>query len=208
MSNPPPEPHQDTERQPESSRAGQQQGAEKSRLGSPTGKPAPAPTSVSRQGLRAGVGVGVGVGRRRLSLGFIATMLGVSMMPLPSFAAAVAERDARAVRAVIEAQLQAFTAGNAERAFSFASAAVRAKFGEAETFMSMVLAGYPMLVQPAATSFFVPESTDGVVVVQKVQMRDRAGRLWMATYRLQLQANASWRINDCAVMPDTASSAT
>ena len=73
--------------------------------------------------------------------------------------------------------------------------------------MSMVLAGYPMLAQPAVTSFFVPEWIAGTVV-QKVQLKDRAGRLWIATYQLQQQADASWRINGCAVVPDPGNSST
>jgi hypothetical protein len=121
-------------------------------------------------------------------------------MPLAARAAAVSARDARAVRAVIKAQLQAFSSGQAERAFSYASAAIRTQFGDATSFMTMVLTGYPVLLQPAATSFFVPESVaEGIV--QKVQMRDRAGRLWVVTYQLQLQEDSAWRINGCLVEP-------
>ena len=169
---------------------------------SPTAPEPPAPlAAAARQRLRAGVG------RRRFSLGFVVTALGALAMPLASHAAAVAERDARAVRAVIEAQLQAFTGGDAERAFSYASAAIRTQFVDAANFMSMVQAGYPMLVQPAASSFFVPEWAGGAVV-QRVQLRDRAGVLWRATYQLQPQADATWRINGCVVVPDSGKSST
>jgi len=152
-------------------------------------------------------GLHIGVGRRWLSLGFVVAALSALTMPLTASAAAVAERDARAVRAVIEAQLQAFTSGDAQSAFSYASAAIRTQFGTAANFMSMVQAGYPMLVQPAVSSFFVPERAGGDVV-QRVQLRDRAGVLWRATYQLQPQADATWRINGCVVVPDSGKSST
>ena len=169
---------------------------------SPTAPEPPAPLAVAvRPALRTGVG------RRRLALGFVVTALSALAMPLASHAAAVAERDARAVRAVIEAQLQAFTGGDAERAFSYASASIRTQFVDAANFMSMVLAGYPMLVQPAASSFFVPEWAGGAVL-QRVQLRDRAGVLWRATYQVQPQTDATWRINGCVVVPDSGKSST
>ncbi len=159
------------------------------------------PAPVTRQGRR------ISLGRRWLSLGLVVTALSALAIPLPASAAAVAERDARAVRAVIEAQLKSFTGGNAEGAFSHASAAIRTQFGDATSFMSMVRASYPMLVQPAATSFFVPEWAEGAVL-QRVQLRDPEGRLWLARYQLLQQADASWRINGCVVLPDSGKSST
>ncbi len=51
---------------------------------------------------------------------------------------AVPPEEARAVRAVIEAQLDAFRRDDAARAFSLATPGIRATFGDAETFMNMV----------------------------------------------------------------------
>ncbi len=154
-----------------------------------------------------GSGPCIGIGRRRLSLGLVVTALGALAMPAASRAAAVAELDTRAVRAVIEAQLRAINGGDAERAFSYASAAIRTQFVDASNFLSMVQAGYPMLMQSAASSFFVPEWAGGAVV-QRVQLRDRMGVLWRATYLLQPQADATWRINGCSVVPDAGKSST
>jgi len=36
-----------------------------------------------------------------------------------------------------------------------------------------------------------------------VQLRDRAGRAWSATYLLAQQNDRSWRIEDCTVAPDS-----
>ena len=140
------------------------------------------------------------LGRRGLSLGLGFAALWALILPLPASAAEVGDADARAVKTVIEAQLASLTSGNAERAFSYASAAIRLQFGDAAKFMSMVQTSYPMLLQRAATSYFVPELADGAVL-QKLQLRDRAGRLWLVTYQLLQQPDAAWRVNGCAVRP-------
>ena len=98
------------------------------------------------------------------------------LAPMAAGAAGFAESDARAVRGVIEARLEAFAADDAERAFSYASTAIRTQFGDAATFMAMARATDAMAVRPAAISFFEPRLTDAAVW-QTVQMRDRAGRL-------------------------------
>ncbi|HEY4037776.1 MAG TPA: DUF4864 domain-containing protein, partial [Burkholderiaceae bacterium] len=54
--------------------------------------------------------------------------------------------DARAIRAVIEAQLDAMAADDEARAFSFASPSIRMQFDDASSFMTMVRQGYPMLI--------------------------------------------------------------
>lgn len=113
----------------------------------------------------------------------------------------VSAGDARAARAVVEAQLQAFAAGQSDRAFSFAAAAIKAQFHDAAAFMEMVIRGYPMLVRPAATSFMRAEAADGVLL-QGVELRDRDGRLWRARYELQQEADKQWRISGCIVVPD------
>lgn len=129
----------------------------------------------------------------------------------------MAEPDAGAIRKVIESQLEAFAADDSERAYAHASAGIRAKFGNASAFMAMVRYGYPMLIRPAAVSFFRPQTLDEpgttssagpqamqvVQVVQVVQVRDREGRLWKATYVLEQQAGADWRISGCAVTADS-----
>jgi Domain of unknown function (DUF4864) len=141
--------------------------------------------------------------RRRL----LQWTLSICLAPAAARAAVLAERDARAVRSVIEAQLAAFAADDAERAYSHASTAIRTQFADAATFMAMVRTGYPMVVRPASVAFFEPRSADGVIL-QSVQLRDRAGRLWRATYQLVQQAGDAWRINGCEVVADSGKSLT
>jgi Domain of unknown function (DUF4864) len=155
--------------------------------------------------------LGQGLGRLRRCLVRLA-MLSL-LAPAIAFAAVLAEPDARAVRQVVQAQLDAFAADDAERAFSYASASIRGQFGDASTFAAMVRSGYPMVVRPTAVSFFQAQAQSGaevaqVTVRQNVQLRDREGRLWMATYVLERQAGAGWRINGCVVVADSGKSLT
>ncbi|HWH83188.1 MAG TPA: DUF4864 domain-containing protein [Burkholderiaceae bacterium] len=139
---------------------------------------------------------------------FVCSLLMLGALP-PALAAddaaradAIAEAERRAVRGVIESQLKAFADGRAAAAFAHATPAIRAQFHDAATFMTMVRGSYPMLIKPAAVSFFQPEWRDGTLV-QGVQLRDRDGRLWRAVYQLERDAGGrGWRIGGCAVAPD------
>ena len=144
----------------------------------------------------------------RRTLGCMA-LIGL-LLPVAAGAAVLAEPDARAVRQIVEGQLEAFAADDAERAFSYASMGIRAQFGDAGNFMAMVRRGYPMVIRPAAVSFFLPqlETATPETVTQLVQLRDRDGRLWKAAYTLQRQGSASWRIGGCVVTADSGGTST
>ena len=83
---------------------------------------------------------------------FLCTLL---LATLPLFAAAqtVAPADARMIRAVIEAQLDAFKHDDAARAFSYAAPGIRETFGTAQNFMEMVRTQYPVVYRPSRVEF-------------------------------------------------------
>ena len=117
----------------------------------------------------------------------------------------VSTEDARAIRQVIEAQLAAFRADNAERAFSYASPSIRAMFGSADSFIAMVRGGYPVVYRPASVSFMLPETAAGATpgeVIQRVRMTDGGGAAWLAIYSMQRQPDRRWRINGCVATRD------
>ena len=136
--------------------------------------------------------------------------LAATLLPAGARAGPLDADERRAVRATIEAQLQALGAGDAVRAFGHASPNIRRQFGDADSFFTMVRQGYPMVIRPASTAFFEPERRDGMVL-QVVQLRDAAGRGWLATYqllRLQDQPGRPWRINGVVVAADPGKSST
>lgn len=114
--------------------------------------------------------------------------------------AEVSTAEAKSVRAVVEAQLKALAADDAEAAFSFAAPKIREMFGTPDNFIAMVRSGYPVVYRPSSVAFLKPERVaDGIV--QGVHLTDADGTLWLARYRLQRQPDKSWRISGCQVVP-------
>jgi Domain of unknown function (DUF4864) len=142
---------------------------------------------------------------RRAWLGRVAApgLLAAVLLGIPawSLAGTLKAADAKAVRAVIQAQLDAFAAGNAARAFAFATPGIRQQFGDATRFMSMVITAYPMVVRPNSVAFFQAQQEDGLVS-QTLRLRDHEGQYWLATYAMQRQASGKWLINGCVVHED------
>ena len=108
----------------------------------------------------------------------------------------VSPEDARALRAVIEAQLDAFAKDDAERAFALATPGIRETFGSAERFIEMVRSSYAVVYRPASVAFEKPVVIDGMVV-QPVRLTDSQGRAWIALYPMERQGDGSWRTNGC-----------
>ena len=69
----------------------------------------------------------------------------VPTVAAPPGAEPVAAADARAVRSVVSAQLDAFANDDAVRAFSYAAPAIQAMFQTPERFLAMVRRGYPVV---------------------------------------------------------------
>ena len=111
-------------------------------------------------------------------------------------APAVTPEDARAVRAVIQAQLNAFRRDDGALAFSYAAPGIRATFGSAENFMEMVRTQYAVVYRPARVEFESLLASEGDVV-QAVRFTDARGQAWLALYPMQRQADGTWRIGGC-----------
>ncbi len=115
-------------------------------------------------------------------------------------AADVPERDARSVRSVIQAQLTAFAADDAKRAFSYATPQLREMFGNADKFIEVVREAYPVVYRHETVAFLKPQLADGVLL-QGVHLTDGQGVLWLALYRMERQRDRSWRISACQLLP-------
>ncbi len=140
-------------------------------------------------------------GYREIAVNRLWLMLGLllAMGAAAQAAPAVPAPQAREVRAVVQAQLDAFAADDAGRAFSYAGPAIRAMFGTPERFVAMVRASYPVVYRPASVAFLIPEAA-GDEVIQGVHFGDANGRVWLAVYRLQRLEHVGWRINGCQLV--------
>jgi hypothetical protein len=126
-------------------------------------------------------------------VGWIVALAGLAASPVRA-----ADGDAAEIRAVIEAQLAAFAADDAVKAFSFASPTIQRMFGTPEDFLMMVRTGYPVVYRPSSVLFHPLQVVNGEPV-QVVQMSDATGHVWLAVYRMQRQPDAAWRIDGCVL---------
>ncbi len=116
--------------------------------------------------------------------------------PLASAQPALAPADARAVREIIEAQIDAFRKDNAAKAFALATPGIREVFGSPERFIEMVRSSYPAVYRPSSVAFDAPVILEGQVV-QPVRLTDAQGRAWIALYPMEKQPDGQWRTNGC-----------
>jgi hypothetical protein len=130
--------------------------------------------------------------------GLIATALALVLAVAPGLARAqaISAADARAVRQVIEAQLEAFKRDDPARAFSYATPGIRDSFGTAERFMAMVREQYAVVYRPRSVSFEAPLMA-GEDFVQPVHLTDGDGHAWLAIYPMVKLPDGTWRINGC-----------
>lgn len=108
--------------------------------------------------------------------------------------------DQAAIQAVIQQQMAAFQQNNAAIAFSFASPAIQAQFGDPETFLRMVQIGYAPVYAPRGIIFGELTTIEGIPAQQVIVMSDRE-EIVQATYLMQQQADGSWRIHGCFLTP-------
>lgn len=105
-------------------------------------------------------------------------------------------REEKDIIAVVQAQLNAFAADDAKKAFSFASPEIRKALRNADNFMAMVRSEYQVVYRPASTAFLKPMGYRNEAYV-RVQLIDKDGDAWIATYTLQRLKNRKWVITGC-----------
>ena len=112
----------------------------------------------------------------------------------------VREKDAAAIRQVIEGQLSALQRDDWVQAFSFAAPIIQEKFGTPEAFRRMVLNGYAIVHRPTTVSFEDLEEVQGRFV-QKVFMVGPDGLAAIVVYFMDKQDGGLWRIVGVSILP-------
>lgn len=118
----------------------------------------------------------------------------------PLLEAAKNEADRQAIHQVIQSQLDALKADDADRVFELANPAIQARFGTPAHFMAMIKAEYEPIYRPRAV-FFQDVLVRGDLALQRLLVVDSHGRAVAATYFLQRQQNGAWRIGGCRLAP-------
>jgi hypothetical protein len=107
-----------------------------------------------------------------------------------------------AIKKVIADQRSALKAGNAAKAFSYASPGIRGEFGDAATFIDMVRTMYSALLTARYVEFLQGAVIDGAVI-QPLRLIDTDNTVRVALYVMERQGNGIWRISGCRIAPST-----
>lgn len=100
------------------------------------------------------------------------------------------------IRAVISGQIAAFAAGDAQRAFDYATPKIQSQFGSSEVFISMVEGAYGALIRPKR--FDIQDvRADGDQGAARAYVVGADGRAFVAIYPLKRQPDGQWRIDGC-----------
>jgi len=143
-----------------------------------------------------------------------ALRLGLVALAAASFAALAAQPEAdalpakewKAIKRVIAEQRVALIAGEAAKAFGYASPGIRRQFGDADTFIAMVRGAYAPLISARRVEFLDGAVIDGIVV-QPLRLIASDDTVRVALYTMERQNNGTWRIAGCAIAPSTVRSA-
>lgn len=122
-------------------------------------------------------------------------LIALSLLP----AAALAQGDE--IAATIDAQMQAFIARDADKAFSYASPMIQGMFGTPDNFAAMVQQGYPMVWTPESTKMLELRTIAGALW-QRVYVTDAQGKGWFLDYQM-IETPDGWKINGVQVLPGT-----
>jgi hypothetical protein len=106
------------------------------------------------------------------------------------------------IREVVTAQREALLAGDGERAFAFATPALRRQYGNAKAFMRMVDDGYRPLVEARYAELLEGAIIEGSTI-QPLRLVMPDGAVRVALYELERQDDGSWRIAGCVIAPST-----
>jgi hypothetical protein len=112
----------------------------------------------------------------------------------------------KAIQRVIEDQLRALKAGDAAKAFSFASPGIRTQFETPDSFIAMVRSGYDALLVARYTEFLQGAVIDGRVI-QPLRLVAPDNTVLVALYTMEKQKDGRWRIAGCVLAPSTVQAA-
>ena len=107
-----------------------------------------------------------------------------------------------AIRRTIDDQRKALRAGDARKAFSYASPGIRAQFQTPETFFAMVRDGYGALIAARYVEFLEGAVIEGAVI-QPLRLVAPDNSVLVALYTMEKQKDGRWRIAGCVLAPST-----
>jgi hypothetical protein len=120
--------------------------------------------------------------------------------PAPAHNRALHAADWSAIKKVIADQRSALKAGDAAKAFSYATPGIRSEFRDPAIFIGMVRTTYSALLTARYVEFLEGAVIDGAVI-QPLRLVDTDNTVRVALYIMEKQDNGAWRIGGCRIAP-------
>ena len=120
-------------------------------------------------------------------------MAAFAALTLPAFA------QEAPIQSTIQSQLDAFTAQDSAKAFSYASPTIKGLFGNSNNFAMMVQNGYPMVWQHQAVKMLELRTIAGNLW-QRVMITDGAGETFLLDYKM-METPEGWQIDAVQLLP-------
>ncbi|MGR6465550.1 DUF4864 domain-containing protein [Rhizobium sp. PAMB 3182] len=133
-------------------------------------------------------------------------LVAAAFMALLLPVAVMAEEPVAEAQKVIQQQIDAFLANDAEAAYAFASPAIRQRFPDKDTFFEMVKRGYAPVIRPGNYAFGRSAvAPDDSMLFQELLITGSDGKSWRAIYQMTRDDDGSYKINGVQMDVDTAS---
>lgn len=126
------------------------------------------------------------------------TLIKAAALVLAMAGPGFAQQEQTEIQAVIDRQLEAFNARDADTAFEDASDTIRRIFGSSTNFARMVEQGYPMVWSNSEARYLDLRNLGGVWW-QKVLIRDAMGVPHVLEYKM-IETAAGWRVDGVAIL--------
>lgn len=110
--------------------------------------------------------------------------------------------DHTAIQAVINNQIRALQADDAEAAFALSAPDVRRQFGTAEAFAGMIREDYEPLLRHYSRVFLAIAIEDEEVI-QPVRFVNRDGTVVVGLFGMERQPDGEWKVYGCQLKPTT-----
>jgi len=108
----------------------------------------------------------------------------------------------KAIERVIREQLRALKAGDAAKAFSYASPGIRAQFETPADFLDMAQTNYSALTAARYTEFLEGAVIEGRVI-QPLRLIAPDNTVLVALYTMEKQLDGRWKIAGCVLAPSS-----
>lgn len=107
-----------------------------------------------------------------------------------------------AIHTVVQTQLEAFAADDAETAFDLTSDETQALLGSPQALLGIVREWYPPLYRPQK-AVFSPAEVAGDHAIQEVVITDSNNVIWVAIFLMQLDEDSTWKVDSYHLVETT-----